>query len=47
MVVSDLFLSTDGHKTKVNTVSGVRYGTDNTTDSIAGRGNISGQIDKC
>ncbi len=47
MVVSDPFLSTDGRKTKVDTVSSIGYGTDNMTDSIAERENVSGQIDEC
>ncbi len=47
IVVSDPFLSMDRRRAKADTLSGVGYGMDNMTDSIAVRGNISGQISEC
>ncbi len=37
VVVSDPFPSTDKRRVKADTLSGVGYGTDNVTDSIAVR----------
>ncbi len=46
-MVSDPFPSTDRRRAKADTLSGVGYGTDNVTDPIAVRGNVSGQIGEC